>query len=252
MAELLREEVVVLVKAVPQVGAKHGETVCCAGVNRECQWRRLYPVRFRRLQNDAKFTRWQFLSYRACRPVHDSRAESRHVYEDSLEPGSMLSEKERPAFIDRITFPSAKHAGNLGRSLTIVRPVNIEFSIKPRKEADYDALCRAYEQAAKQKSFLDADLKAFRPPPFRFRVRFEDGDGSHNHECGDWETIAAFTKWREQYGEQRAIKDLSDKYNNEYQRKGMVIALGTMAKRPKTWMLLGLIRVDENKQGTLF
>ena len=252
MAGLYQEEVVVLVKAVPQVGAKHGETVCCAGVTRDFKWRRLYPIRFRRLQNDARFTRWQFVQYRASRPVHDARHESRHVYEDSINSGSMLSEKERTAMIDRLTLPSARHAAELGQSLTVVRPLRLEFSIKPRKQADYDALCRSYDHAAKQTSFLDAELKAFKPPPFRFRVRFEDADGSHNHECGDWETIATFTKWRDSYGEEQAIKLLTEKYNNEYQRKGMVVALGTMAKRPKTWTLLGLIRADIVTQGNLF
>ena len=252
MAGLFQEEVVVLVKAVPQVGAKHGETVCCAGVTRDFKWRRLYPIRFRRLQGDAKFARWQFVKYRAARPVHDSRSESRHVYENTIETGTTIPEKERPGLIERITLPSVKRAFELGQSLAIVRPSNLEFSIKPRKPADYDALCRAYEHAAKQHSFLDADLKAFKPPPFRFRVRFEDADGSHNHECGDWETIATFTKWRDLYGEKEAIKLLSQKYNDEYQRKGMVVALGTMAKRPKTWTLLGLIRANIVTQGSLF
>ena len=249
---MIREEVIVLVKAVPQVGAKHGETVCCAGVTRELQWRRLYPVRFRRLQSDAKFVRWQFLKYKASRPLRDVRAESRHVFEDSFGPGAVVPERERAAFISRITLPSARHAADTGKSLAIVRPTHLEFSIKPRTPADYDALCRAYKLAAAQKSFLDRELRAFKPPPFRFRIRFEDADGIHHHECGDWETIAAFSKWRDLYGEEQAIKNLTEKYNAEYQKRGMVVALGTMAKRPRTWTLLGMIRADEYKQADLF
>lgn len=42
-------EAVILVKASPQVGKKHGETVCCAGVDDKGQWVRLYPVTFRTL-----------------------------------------------------------------------------------------------------------------------------------------------------------------------------------------------------------
>jgi hypothetical protein len=33
-------------------------------------------------------------------------------------------------------------------------------------------------------------------------------------------------------------------YNEEYPDKGMALALGTMAKRPKTWLLLGVLRLD--------
>jgi hypothetical protein len=252
MGQLLEEEVVVLVKAIPQVGSKHGETVCCAGVTRDFQWRRLYPVRFRHLDQENKFARWQFVGYRAHRPERDTRDESRRIYEESIVPRHVLPERERAAFIGRLTRPSAKHAQQLGQSLTIVRPKNFEFSIKPRKPSDYEALRRAYAQASNQTSWLDKELAAFDPPKFHFRLQFEDADGKHQHECGDWETIATFTKWRTQYGEERAIRDLTTKYNEEYQSKGMVVALGTMHKRPRQWILLGIIRADETEQRDLF
>lgn len=254
MAALLEEEVIVLVKAIPQVGVKHGETVCSAGITRDFKWRRLYPIRFRHLGNDSKFVRWQFVKYKAVRPTHDARSESRHVYEDKLTPGAIIdSDKERAELIDRVTMPSAKHAAELGHSLTVVRPKSLKFSIKPMNSSDYDALCRGYESAGQQASFIDKELKAFKPPKFDFRVQYEDSTGGkHNHDCGDWETVAAFTKWCAKYGEDKAIKDLTERYNNEYQTKGMVLALGTLAKRPQVWTLLGMIRADVAKQTSLF
>lgn len=253
MAELLDEEVVVLVKAVPQVGIKHGETVCCAGITRDFKWRRLYPIRFRRLTDDAKFARWQFVRYRAVLPTHDVRPESRHVYEDKITAGtSVTSDKERAELIDRVTMPSARHAAEIGQTLTVVRPRNFTFSIKPMPDAQYASLCRAYETATLQKSMIDKELRAFRPPKYEFKVQFEDANGVHKHECGDWETIAAFTKFSRQYGEQEAIARLAATYNETYQKKGMVLALGTMAKRPQVWTLLGIIRADEVAQDSLF
>ena len=41
------------------------------------------------------------------------------------------------------------------------------------------------------------------------------------------------------------------KFNDEYPRKGMAFAVGNVAKRPQTWMLLGIIRLDEIAQGEL-
>lgn len=38
-------------------------------------------------------------------------------------------------------------------------------------------------------------------------------------------------------------------FNDVYPRKGMVFAIGNQAKRPQTWQLLGVIRLDEAKQG---
>jgi hypothetical protein len=39
--------------------------------------------------------------------------------------------------------------------------------------------------------------------------------------------------------------------NVEYPRKGMVFAIGNQAKRPQTWQLLGVIRLDDASQGEL-
>jgi hypothetical protein len=252
MSKLLNEEVVVLVKAIPQVGSKHGETVCCAGVTRDFQWRRLYPIRFRHLQQDSKFARWQFLRYRAHQTGTDLRPESRRVHEESIEPGNELPQKERAEFVDRLIVPSAKHAADLGRTLTLVRPKRYEFSIKPMKPADHANLCAAYASVGRQSSWLDKELAAFKPPAFHFRVTFEDADGLHRHQCGDWETVAAFSRFKASYGEQRAINDLTRIYNEEYQQGGVVIALGTVHQRPKQWLLLGLIRADVVTQARLF
>ncbi len=41
------------------------------------------------------------------------------------------------------------------------------------------------------------------------------------------------------------------KFNDEYPRKGMAFAVGNVAARPQTWMLLGIIRLDEIAQGEL-
>jgi hypothetical protein len=60
------EEVVIVVKAVPQPSQRYGETVCCAGLTRQGEWRRLYPIRFRHLKDKA-FSRWQWVQCRTAR-----------------------------------------------------------------------------------------------------------------------------------------------------------------------------------------
>ncbi len=65
---------------------------------------------------------------------------------------------------------------------------------------------------------------------------------------GDWETAATFFKRRKSYGGEAALQRLKAKYENEYPTGGVAFAMGTMAKYPKTWMLLGLIRLDDRPQ----
>ena len=74
------ERVLVLVKALPHVGDRHGETVCCAGVTETGEWRRQFPVHFRTLEE--KFRRWQWIDYDWRKPKDDQRPESRRVQED--------------------------------------------------------------------------------------------------------------------------------------------------------------------------
>ena len=45
-----------------------------------------------------------------------------------------------------------------------------------------------------------------------------------------------------------ALKWMDGKFNDEYPRKGMVFAIGNQARRPQTWQLLGVIRLDETSQ----
>jgi len=46
-----------------------------------------------------------------------------------------------------------------------------------------------------------------------------------------------------------ALERMAGVYNDEYPKKGMAFALGNQAKRPQTWQLLGIIRLDEVTQG---
>jgi len=72
------------------------------------------------------------------------------------------------------------------------------------------------------------------------------------YQNGDWETHVMFWRRRELYGEKGALESMAGEFNDEYPKKGMVFALGNQAKRPQTWQLLGVIRLDELTQGELF
>jgi hypothetical protein len=113
-----------------------------------------------------------------------------------------------------------------------------------------------YRLAARQQSFLDRELEALTPTPLAFSFTFEDAGGKHTFRCNDWETHTTFWKWSREYGEADALRRLSGVYNDEYPRRGMVFALGTVKARPRQWLLLGILRLDEpseeqQRQGNL-
>lgn len=244
------EEVFVLVKALPHPSVKHGETVCCAGVTTSSEWRRLFPVRFRQLKEN-KFQRWQRLRYRWRKPTNDGRGESRHVFEDTFEIGSELPKRERPRLLAPLVRKSVKEAIVKGESLALVRPKEFKFSWKEKSKKKIAEERATYEAAGQQKSLLDDALTKLEPCPFEFRVSFHDETGLHKHACEDWETTAAFWNLSRRGGQDYALGHLDRMYNHEYQENGMVLALGNMAARPQTWLLLGILRLDEPKQAQL-
>lgn len=250
------ERVVILVKAAPHPSRRYQETVCCAGVTlrddgRQPEWRRLYPVRFRHLSGDAKFSRWDILEYKWHRPKDDPRRESHRVEEQSLAITGELPQRSHAPFLDPLLRASYVDAARRDETLTLVRPRNLTFRWRRKSDAEVAGEKAAFAAASAQGSLLDEPLKAFEPCPYHLRMGFEDAAGKHGMTCGDWETSATFFKWRKVYGEADALTRLKDSYEKSYTEKGVALAMGTVAKRPMQWLLLGIIRMDEAFQPRL-
>jgi len=244
--------VVVLVKALPQPSKTYGETVCCAGVTVEGQWKRLFPVRFRHLNGDSSFSRWDWVRFNYRPPTRDKRVESCHVYEDSIVVEHRLPLNERNRLLAPLITGSAIEAMELGRSLTLIRPTNTRFVAKRKSASALAEEKEVYKIAARQTSIFDRELAELEPSPFDFRFQFDDASGHHDYQNGDWETHVMFWRWRASYGETSALERMAGVFNDEYPKRGIVFALGNQAKRPQTWQLLGVIRLEEMTQGDLF
>jgi hypothetical protein len=243
----------ILVKALPQRSTTHGETVCCAGVTAQGEFKRLFPIRFRHLADAAAFKRWDWVDFKYLRPTSDRRPESCRVMEDTIQINGRMPTKERPAFLNRLVSPSVRAAEAKGQSLALIRPKNSEFTFKKKKPNEVEEERRTYAEAARQDSFFDERLKALEPSPYEFRFRFEDEAGEHNYANGDWEAHAMFFNGRKREGSDQAALDwMSRTFNEEYPSKGMLFCVGNMAKRPQTWQLLGVLRVDDTDQPSFF
>jgi hypothetical protein len=215
-------------------------------------WKRLFPIRFRHLGGDSSFGRWDMVSFNYRRPTRDTRQESCHVFEDSIVINGRLSKnREQVRLLTPLILGSASDAMARGQSLALIRPRNPQFIIKAKSKSEMEDEREAYRRAAQQTSLFDKELAELEPSPYEFRFKFEDEDGKHNYQNGDWETHAMF--WREckRKNENEAMKWIGQTFNEEYPRKGMVFAIGNQAKRPQTWQLLGVIRLDERLQGEL-
>lgn len=239
----------ILVKALPQRSATHGETVCCAGVTAQGEFKRLFPIRFRHLSDDAAFKRWDWVDFKFRRPTRDQRSESCHVAEESIKVVGRMPAKDRSSFLNRLVSPSVLAAQQNGQSLALIRPRNTQFFFKRKKIEELELERRTYAEAANQGSFFDEKLKALEPSPYDFRFKFEDATGQHEYTNGDWEAHAMFFNGLRREGSEQTVLDwMSRTFNDDYPRKGMLFCVGNMAKRPQTWQLLGVLRVDDTDQ----
>ena len=162
-----------------------------------------------------------------------------------------MPEGERAEFLEPLVVGSVEEARGRGGSLALVRPRESTFRYKPKSPGQIEEERRKYEATARQQSFFDAELAKIEPSPYEFRLRFRDQNGWHNHRCEDWETTAAFWRLRKSHGEDAALKHLDEIYNGLYPERGMVLALGNQAGRPQSWLLLGVIRLDQTSQSRL-
>lgn len=239
-----KSRVVILVKALPQPSKKHGETVCCAGITEQGRWKRMFPIRFRHLQGNSSFARWDWVSFRYSKPVSDTRIESCHVHEESIVVDGSLPKKARVRLLEPIIVGSAKEAAALGHSLALIRPRNTRFIAKSKSKLAIEEERDAFRRAARQTSMFDKELAELEPSPYDFRFVFEDEGGRHDYQNGDWETHAMYWHERRRTDDVRALKWMNETFNEEYAKHGMAFAIGNQAKRPQTWQLLGVIRLD--------
>ncbi|MCX5495758.1 hypothetical protein OSH11_13675 [Kaistia dalseonensis] len=245
------DEVVILIKAAPNATAR-GETVCCAGLDIYGNWRRLYPIAFRRLTKDQQFGRWDQIRYNWRKPKDDGRFESQRVDQDTIRILRELKQSERASFVDKAVVSSLVKEREQGRSLAVIRPEILGFSYERKPQEEFDRDRRSFELLARQVDLFAKELAAYQPCPYRFIYRYRTEDGDRQGTCQDWEIEATFFRWSRLYGEQTALERMIEKFGVEYPRLGMVLAMGTHSRYPDVWLINGVLRVDRLAQPSLF
>lgn len=245
-------EAVILVKASPQVGKQHGETVCCAGVNAKGEWVRLYPVTFRTLAEAQQFKRWDKIRFKWRKPKNDPRPESMRVDHQSIEIVGDLKLKERLSFLSRLEVTSINKVKEEGKTLALLRPSNLRFIIEKKSGDDMQEEREKFKAIASQADLFNSKaLIPYEPCPYLFKYRYTTADGEREGTCQDWETDATFFNWKKLYGEDKALAEMNRVFGEEYPKKGMALAMGTHSLYPDTWLINGIIRLDEIKQMAL-
>lgn len=243
-------EAIVIVKASPRIGAKHGETVCCAAIDLQGNWLRLYPISFRDLDNEQKFKRWNRIRFKCHRPSDDRRVESRRVVQSSLEVVGSLKKSERERFLENLIVTSLDAEEEQERSLALLKAEILDFKVVERSEDDIQKEKAEFDDHRSQLNlFRKRAIIPHKPCPYEFKYRYrtEDSDKPREGTCQDWETKIMFLRWERKDGEAKALKNIRRVLGEEYPAKGMLLAMGTHSSHPR-WLINGVVRLDEIKQ----
>ena len=188
-------EAVVIIKAAPQVGQRHGETICCAGIDIYGTWLRLYPVSFRHLEAQQQFARWDRIRFDWRRPNDDPRPESRRVDQQSIEIVGVIKPAERERFLANSIVTSLARERAASRSLALLRPEIIEFVVEKREQTEIEKDKARFEALRAQADLFAKQATPYKPCPYQFKYRYRIEDGERFGTCQDWEIEATFFKW---------------------------------------------------------
>jgi hypothetical protein len=224
--------VLVTVKTYPSPSDKYGETVCVAGVRLDrghLEWIRLYPMRFRLVDYEQQFTKYEVIEVPVVSPGgRDPRPESMRPDQTRLrsvrriDTGRNWAERRqlmRPLIgatttCDLIAANNAVDYSQPAPSLGLVKVHDARISVADGDPWDDRQLAKV-SKAAQPDLFNTDGFKELEPAPFRVTVRYRCGSpGCPSHEPSllDWETGQAGRRWSREAGSARAKEMLLQKY----------------------------------------
>jgi hypothetical protein len=273
-----RKRVYITVKTYPTLSEKYDELVCTAGICEDGSWIRLYPLPFRKLDNEQKYKKYQWIEAGIERNTSDFRPESYKVLNiDTIKVFSSESSKINWEERKAILFKSEKIYRNLVelikqakeppyKSLAIFKPAKLLNFYNEPSERDWpkDKLERIQAKAKQLSLFQTPDeiIKEFsvvQKLPYVFKYRFEDNEGKEsNLMVEDWEVGTLYLNClRNADGDEgKALEKVREKYWDDFIENDLYFFLGTrkgdhhLASNP--FSIVGVFYPPADKQGRLF
>lgn len=202
---MARERVLITVKTYPTLSRKYGETVCTAGVREDGSWMRIYPVPFRRLEDEEQYRKFDWIEADFVRGRFDPRPETHHPTDlaKMLPIGHLGTEDDwrvrrelllgKAKVFDRLE-PLLVGAKENRLSLAVFKPAKIRGFIWEDDEHEWnpDKVAQMREQSKQAQMFAeDAWRETFQlipKLPYAFSYQFEDRDGRKSTmQVLDWE-----------------------------------------------------------------
>lgn len=243
-------KVLIAVKTYPTLSSKYDELVCTAGFLENGTWVRIFPIPFRKLDYDKRYSKYDWVEIDLVRNNSDFRPESFRPWSiesafnvvGHLDTGNSWQERKGIVLKKIYTnltqlIAEAKDKG-ISTSLATFKPSEVlEFVIEPvEREWDKKKLATLKANAQQMQLFQHSEnpFEVVNKLPFKFSYRFKDDEGTVSKlMIEDWEIGALYWKMLEKYDghdrETKACEDVRKKYWNDFVlTKDLHLFLGTV------------------------
>lgn len=261
MTDQENAEVLITVKAYPQLSKKSGEVVCVAGVRLDRdkpEWIRLFPVPFRDLPDTSRFKKYDLVLL-PIRLGADTRPESYLPGLDGLEVvksvdagRDQLWRSRRHLLGDLVgaTTMCRLQAANSGAdsrrvlSLGLIRPAEV-LDVTVEANQGFDAQRKRLAELAAEETLLGPAKAELQAAPYVVKYRYrceEPGCGGHEQSLIDWEVGEAGRKWPESYPASEIPGRIRDKFLGQLcgADRDTHFYVGNQLRFPASFLVLGV------------
>ena len=242
------EQIFLTVKAYPTISKTHREASCMAGITRNGEWIRLYPVAFRDLADEQKFKKYSWIEARVKRSPKDFRVESHYIDPDSIRVLEDVPPIHHWGRRNSIVLPILTCAADVfdsnrdssERSLALIKPAEIiGFEIDKTPDETFTKQVANLVTLQAQTDYLaPQDLKPLQLVPYNFRYIFRDDTGAiHRQKIVDWEIYQLYRNCQYKPNWEDLVRQ---KYECELPSRDIHLFLGTMHLYPRNWIIIGV------------
>jgi hypothetical protein len=249
---MAKKDILIVAKTYPEISRKYTETVCTAGILAESGlMTRLYPIRFRYLEGNQQFKKYQWIKANIHKATADPRPESYTIEPDSIELGDVIQPGddwgERCSLVLRKpnVYPSVEVLReaqvNKKTSLGVVKPKGVErVLIQDRNQDEVNEAIAKKESVVRQIDLFE-EKKDLYILPIRIMIEFFCDDptcGGHKMSILDWEFGQLYRRVRfdPDWKEKIKAKILKEIFSTD---RDTHVILGNMANHPQVFCVLG-------------
>lgn len=254
----MRKKVLILVKTYPNPSHKYQESVCVAGVTEDDkQWIRLYPMRFRSLDEEKRFRKYQWIEIDVVKSS-DPRPYTYKPLIDTITLGDTISSdnnwSERKEWVYPLLADSMcsiqteankcmKEGKPVARSLAAFRPSLVENIDVERDSSDWTKDQREWMS---QQGLFDKHRHPLEKVPYKFYYRYKCSDKAcpgHRQSIIDWELMQLYRNLKHKGdNENEIIAKIKEKWLAQMcgMDKDTIFFVGNGFQTPKSFMVLGV------------